>query len=853
MLDDLPVIEVIEPLRRALAEHHNAILVAPPGAGKTTAIPLLLRNEPQFANKKIVMLEPRRLAARAAAHRMAMLLGESVGDTVGFVTRDERKIGPTTQIEVLTEGVLTRRLQNDPSLDGVGLVIFDEIHERNVPTDLGLALLLDARSKLSLDISILAMSATPEANVFAQALSQNALPAPIIISEGRMFPVDVRYLPRQRKDRLEHVVASAVTRALRDDDGDILVFLPGIGEINRAKQALEQVLAPQVVVHRLAGALPFAEQDAALAPSPAGERRVVLSTDIAETSLTVDGIHIVIDAGLSRVARIDTRTGLSELVTVTSSRASADQRAGRAGRVREGVAYRLWGKIDDATRLAHLPAEITQTDLTPVALELCAWGSPIDELVFLDQPPQKSLDRAMETLELLHLISRSDIPRSDISGTDTARSHATESDAANPTITALGREVLALPVHPRLATMVVHAKESPERAWLACILAALLEERDIMRGNKAVPIDLALRAQIVVGLDTHDEADRGAVQRVRERARDLARRSRIAFDVFIGSDFIDHESGALLLSAYPDRLSMRRSTPGQYITRDGNGAWCDTKDILAQEQFLVVADLDADRKASRIRRGAAVDSDQVSIVLGDDVIIERILIWDKSRNDLVQRETRRVGALRILEHSSEPLPCDETTDALIDRVRVTQLDILNWSEDTESLRQRILFLRQHLDDTWPDVSRKTLIANLDTWLRPYLAGCTSRRDLERLDMSMLLRSMLSWDDSMQLDELAPAYFQPPSGRPVAIDYTDCAAPSIDVRVQRMFGVTKHPYILSGQLPLKVVLLSPADYPIQVTSHLEEFWTGSWRDVRREMAGRYPKHAWPEDPHASSTF
>jgi ATP-dependent helicase HrpB len=836
LADDLPIGEVIEPLSLALATHHNAVLVAPPGAGKTTSVPLRLLDEPWLEGRRIIMLEPRRLAARAAARRMAHVLGEDVGETVGFVTRDERKVGPHTRIEVVTEGVLTRRLQNDQSLDGIGLVIFDEIHERNVPTDLGLAFLLDARAQLSLDVRILAMSATPEADVFARVLTSPDDPAPIITSQGRMFDVEIRYVPRQRNDRLENIVAATVMRALRDDEGDVLVFLPGIGEINRAKTALDTQISDDVVIHRLAGALPFNEQDTALAPSPPGQRRVVLSTDIAETSLTVDGIHIVIDAGLSRVPRVDVRTGLTELTTVTSSRASSEQRSGRAGRVREGVAYRLWGKIDDATRLAHLPAEITQTDLTGVALELCAWGTAPDRLQFLDAPPAKALVRAIDLLHTLHLVD------------NTSRT----SDSL-PSVTELGRNALTLPVHPRLAVMVLRVREHPEQAWLACVIAALLEERDILRSDKSTPIDLALRSRIVLGLDSHDSADRGGVSRVRERAKDLARRARISSDVFVNADLIDHYCGALLLRAYPDRLSMRRSTPGQFITYDGSGAWCDTKDVLAQEKFLVAADLDADRKSSRIRRGAALDADQVAATLGEDLIIERDIMWDKSRNDLVQREVRRVGSLRLGEYISEPLPCDDTVDALVDRIRVTQLDILNWSDDAESLRQRMLFLRQHLGDEWPDVSRKTLLASTETWLRPFLAGATSRNDLERLDMTMLLRAMLTWDKSEQLDAQAPAKYQPPTGKAIDIDYTDCAAPSIDVRVQKMFGVTTHPHILNGALPLKVVLLSPADYPIQVTSNLPEFWNGSWRDVRREMAGRYPKHSWPEDPRTPSTF
>jgi len=777
VFDDLPVSEVITSLSSALATSRNAVLVAPPGAGKTTSVPLRLIDEPWLDHKKIVMLEPRRLAARAAARRMAHLLGEDVGETVGFVTRDERKIGPLTRIEVVTEGVLTRRLQNDPTLEGVGLVIFDEIHERNVPTDLGLTFLLDARTQLSLDVRILAMSATPEAEAFARVIGTLDAPAPIITSQGRMFDVEIRYVPRQRNDRLEHVVASTVMRALREDEGDILIFLPGIGEINRAKNALESQLPAGVAVHRLAGALPFAEQDLALAPSPSGQRRVVLSTDIAETSLTVDGIHIVIDAGLSRVPRLDVRTGLTELTTV-----------------------------------------------------------------FLDTPPAKSLSRAIALLRTLHLV-------------DSPPASESESISAIelPIITELGRDALSLPIHPRLAVMVLHVRNQSEQGWLACVIAALLEERDILRSDKTTPIDLALRVRIVLGLDSHDGADRGGVARVRERAKDLARRARISSDVFVSTDLIDHYCGALLLRAYPDRLAMRRSTPGQFITYDGGGAWCDTKDVLAQEQFLVAADLDADRKSSRIRRAAALDADQVAATLGEDLIIERDIVWDKSRNDLVQREVRRVGSLRLGEYVSEPLPCDDTLDALIDRVRVTQLDILNWSDDAESLRQRMLFLRHHCGEEWPDVSRKTLLASVDSWLRPFLAGATSRSDLERLDMAMLLRSMLSWDQSEQLDTLAPARYQPPTGKPIDIDYTDISAPSIDVRVQKMFGVTSHPHVLNGSLPLKVVLLSPADYPIQVTSHLPDFWNGSWRDVRREMAGRYPKHSWPEDPCAPSTF
>ena len=754
------------------------------------------------------------------------MLGEEVGGTVGYQTRDERRIGPGTRIEVLTEGVLTRRLQNDPALENTAVVIFDEVHERNVPTDLGLAFLLDARRQLGSDTRVLAMSATAQVEVFRRALAGGDDPAPLVQSDGRMHPVDVRWLPRSRDERLENAVASAVSTALRDDEGDILVFLPGVGEINRAADLLRAQLPTHVSVHRLAGALPLQEQDAALAPSDPGHRRVVLSTDIAETSLTVDGVHIVIDAGLARVPRLDVRTGLTEIVTVTSSKASADQRSGRAGRVRPGVAYRLWSRMEDSTRLPHLPAEITQVDLAGPALEIAAWGTPADDLVMLDPLPPKSLAAAHETLRMLHLLDTS----------------------LRPTL--LGREVLGLPLHPRLGTMVARNRSMKKQGWIACMVAALLEERDIMRGRPSeLPTDLALRVRILAGLEGHDAADRGAVRRVSDSARDIARRARIDHDTFVSADEIDVLTGQVLLAAYPDRLAMARQTAGQFLMRGGGGVMCGPKDSLAREKFVVAADIDGGRGNSQLRRGAAVDSQHIAPVLGDDVEVESYLVWEKSRDDLVMKVTRKVGSLRIDERDLQPVPGQETTDALLERVTATSMNVLGGSDAADELRARVAFLRHHLGDTWPDLSRRTMLATLGEWLVPFLGGATGRADLQRVDLVIVMQSMLGWDKSADVDRLAPRMFSPPKGRPVPVNYADPDVPTVAVRVQHLFGTHTHPTVLDGRVPLRVQLLSPADRPIQVTSDVPGFWAGSWAEVRKEMAGRYPKHDWPVNPNA----
>ncbi|MEI6401940.1 MAG: ATP-dependent helicase HrpB [Actinomycetota bacterium] len=817
---DLPVVGVLAALGQALVDRHEAVVVAAPGAGKTTVVPLWLLDQPWLGDQRIVMLEPRRLATRAAARRMASLLGEEVGATVGYQTRDERRIGPATRIEVVTEGVLTRRLQHDPELPGVAVVIFDEVHERNLPTDLGLALALDVRTHLRPDLRLLAMSATPDTRRIAALLGGDE-PAAVVASEGREYPVDIRSLPPGKGVRIEQATAEAVLTALRDEQGDVLVFLPGIGEIRRVEGLLRDRVPPSVDVYPLAGALSLADQDLALTPSPAGRRRVVLSTDIAESSLTVAGVRVVVDAGLARVPRFDARTGMTRLTTVATSRASADQRAGRAGRTEPGTCYRLWSKLEQSTRLAHLPAEITQVDLSGLALELAVWNTPPESLSFIDPPSPKSLQTARQLLVDLGAL------------------------AADGSPTPTGRSMLALPVHPRLARMIVDAR--PADRGLACVLAALVDERDVLRGRfDELPADLALRVRLVCGDGGDERADRRALGQVRDRAHDLARRARTDLDL----DRVDSSrTGAVLALAYPDRVGVRRSQPGQFQLRTGSGAWVAKDDPIANEPFIVAADLDGNRTSARIRLGAGLDAAELEASLAAEIVRRESIVWDKQRNDLVERIESRLGNMVISDVTRSPSPGPATVDALVERLRVTRLAPLDLAS-AATLRSRLALLaRLFPDDGWPDTGDAALLATLDDWLVPYLQHATGRVDLERLDVGMLLVNQLGWDQQMALADLVPATLDTPSGRSTAIDYTR-PNPTASVRVQDLFGTREHPSVCRGRVPITLELLSPADRPIQITADLPSFWAGSWAEVRKEMAGRYPKHQWPVDPAAA---
>lgn len=788
-------------------------------------MPLRLIDESWLEGRRLVMLEPRRLAARAAARRLADLIGQRPGELVGYQTRDERVIGRDTRIEVVTEGILTRRLQSDPTLSGVGLIVFDEVHERHLTTDLGLALALDVQSTLRPDLHILAMSATADATKLAARLGASE-PAPIVTSSGRQYPVEIVWAPPRHGERPVDAAAAVIARALRDHEGDVLVFLPGIGEIRRVQNQLASTLAPNLAefvdIRPLAGTLSVEDQDRALDASPAGRRRVVLSTDIAETSLTVDGVHIVVDAGLARTPVHDPRTGMTRLTTIPTSRASAEQRAGRAGRLGPGVAYRIWSKIEHGSRRAHLDPEISRVDLAGLVLEIAQWGTPVEELRFVDRPPVAAVNMARSLLTMLGALDGSGRP------------------------TPAGRRMLAIPIHPRLAHMISAAPDG--RRGLACLVAALLDERDVFNGRADdLPTDLGLRIEVLTGRAHHERTDRRSVARIVDRARDLARRAGLDIDV----DDIDAENtGAVLLLAYPDRLAMRRQ-PGQFQLRSGSAAWCAPRDTLAGDRFVVAADLDGDRKNARIRMAAAVSEEIIADVLRDDVRIETTVAWDRERGDVVERRVVQLDRMRLDETTRRPSPGAEATAAIMDHLRQQRLAPLPWTEISDQLRSRVEFLHREVGEPWPAWSDKELVASCGAWLEPFLSGMTSIDEVRQLDMVVILRSMLPWSVGSQVDELAPSHLETPSGRRSAIDYRqalgDGTAPVVRVRVQDLFGLTTHPTILQGRIPLVLHLLSPADRPIQITSDLPSFWRGSWSEVRKDMAGRYPKHRWPLDP------
>ena len=796
----LPIDAALPDLIAALRRHRHAVLQAPPGAGKTTRVPLALHGA-GLTGGRIVMLEPRRLAARAAAERLAEQLGEPVGRTVGFRMRGETNCSPATRIEVVTEGILTRMLQSDPELSGIGAVLFDEFHERSLNADLGLALCLEIRAALRPDLILLPMSATLDAAPVAALMGD----APVITAEGRAFPVAIRHLetPLPKDQRLEQATADLTLSAHAETAGDLLVFLPGEGEIRRTEALLGPRLPSGTVVHTLFGAMDFAAQRAAIAPARQG-RKIVLATSIAETSLTIEGITCVIDAGRARRARFDPNSGMSRLVTERVTRAETTQRAGRAGRLAPGACYRLWTRGEEGALAAFPPAEIEAADLTALALQLALWGS--DAPPFLTPPPPGALAEAKALLHALGAL-----------------------DSAGR-ITAHGRVLAEMPLHPRLAHMLALAGKP------AAPLAALLGERDPLRGAGS---DLTLRLKALerpgaAGVET----DRGALERIRSESRRLAR---LAPD--IAAPLPSAEAAAL---AYPDRIGLRR--PGdapRWLLSGGKGAVMAESDPLAGQRLLVATDLDGDPRNARIRLALPIAESALRSLFSERIGWQNVAEWSRRERKVIARQQERFGALVLAERNWNDAPAEALSAAALEGIRQIGLP---WSEPARRLQARALLYRRD-GGVIADLADEALLADAEGWLLPHLGAVRTAEDIRTLDLIAPLRQHIGWDAIERLDREVPGSFVTPMERQVPIDYSG-EAPEIAVRVQEMFGTTDHPTVGPRRTPLRITLLSPAGRPVQTTTDLPGFWASSYSDVRKDMRARYPKHPWPENPAAA---
>lgn len=772
--DPLPINAVLPALRAALHAAGRAVLMAPPGAGKTTRVPLALLDD---VPGRILMLEPRRIAARAAADRMAATLAEAPGATVGYRIRGESV--PGRRIEVVTEGILTRMIQSDPSLEGVGCVIFDEFHERSLNADLGLALTAQARALLRPDLWLVVMSATLDAQPVAALLDD----APVIIAEGRAFPVETRWLdrPRPAAQRWDHAMAGLITQAAAEAPGDILAFLPGEGEIRRVASLLD---LPGIDIRPLYGALPLAEQRAAIAPGPG--RRVVLATSIAETSLTIEGVRIVVDGGRARRARFDPGSGMTRLVTERVSRAEATQRTGRAGRVAPGICYRLWTRGEEGALPAFAPPEMETADLAPLALELAIWGAEPGDLAFLTPPPAPALAEARALLADLGAIG------------------------ADGRVTDHGHRLARLPIHPRLGHMLLRAGPA------AAPLAALMGTRDPLRGAGA---DLSARLRALPP----------AVQDEARRLRRLTPTPDAGLSL-----------AQMAALAYPDRIAaLREGTRNRYLLSGGKGAVLDETDPLAGQPWLVVTDTDGDAREARIRLAAPMGEAELRAVLGDRIRLETLCDWDHRAGRLRTRRRERLGALVLSDAHWPDAPDADQARAALSGLRAQGL---RWSDAAQRLAARVAVVRA-AGAALPDLSEPAILAD-EAALLPHLAGKRSAADLASLDLVAVLRDRLGWDGVVELDRLTPAHITTPLGRKLPIDY-DAETPTISVRIQELFGLTRHP--MAAGRPLRIELLSPGHKPIAVTTDLPAFWSGSYADVRKDMRGRYPRHPWPEDP------
>ena len=825
-MNALPIDAILPSLRQALGERHEAVLEAPPGAGKTTRVPLALLDEPWLAGQGILMLEPRRLAARAAAERLAAELGEKVGETVGYRIRLDSKVGPKTRIEVVTEGILTRRLQDDPALEGVGLVIFDEFHERSLDADLALALTLNGRELLrDTPLKVLVMSATLEGERLSALLGE----APVVRSEGRMFPVELRWgRPWQVGEFVEPRVVQTVLQALADEPGSLLVFLPGQAEIRRVAEQLGEALAgrDEVLLCPLHGELELSAQRAAIEPAPAGKRKVVLATNIAETSLTIDGVRVVVDAGLARVPRFDPGSGMTRLETQRISRASATQRAGRAGRLEPGVCYRLWSEAQHEQLPAYGTAEILQADLAGLALQLGRWGVAPEELAWLDVPPVAAYAQARELLARLGALN--------------------DSGALN----AHGQAMAELPAHPRIAHLLLRG-QALGLGSLACDVAALLGERDILRGAGA---DLHERTALLAGESAGNRASRGAVQRAKQLARQFRGYLRGKSSEAVADPDHPRWLGALLAFAYPDRVArQRREGGGEYRLANGRAAQFGEPDALMKEPWLVVADLGSrqGQREERIYLAAALDAALFDSVLAEQVRVHDELDWDEREGVLRAERQRKVGELVLSSEALPGLDAEARSRALLGLVRRKGLELLPWTPELRQWQARVsllrrLYLESKGESEWPDVGDAALLASLEDWLLPYLGKVSRLAHFANLELPGILHGLLPWPLPQRLDELAPRTLQVPSGSNIRLDYSEFP-PVLAVRLQELFGLADSPRIAGGRLAVKLHLLSPAQRPVQVTQDLANFWRSTYAEVKKDLKGRYPKHYWPDDP------
>nr|WP_236049897.1 ATP-dependent helicase HrpB [Hymenobacter negativus] len=859
----MPIIAALPELRAALAAHSRVVLEAPPGAGKTTVVPLaLLAAEWRNAEDKILVLEPRQLAVRGAAARLAQLLGEPVGRTIGYRVRLDSKVSKETRVEVITEGILTRMIQDDPALEGVAAVVFDEFHERSLNADLGLALALDAQAVLRDDLRILIMSATLE----AQRLGQ-WLPAPVVSSAGFLFPIDTHYLdprrastlPNKPTERLAELVPGQVRAALTTHpEGDILVFLPGVGDLQRSARKLEDSLAETIDLHLLHGELPLETQDAALRPSKAGRRKVILATSIAETSLTIEGVRVVIDGGFARVPRFVPRTGFTTLETVPVARAAADQRRGRAGRLGPGTCYRLWTKAEHHNLPAHRPPEIQTADLSSLALELALWGATEPtSLRWLDVPPAAAYGQARELLLRLGAIVGQESKK--------AREQETEKTVLP---TPHGRQLAALGLPPRLGHLVVRGQELNHGA-AAASLAALLAERDLLRwasptDTRPAPPDLRLRLEALAsgrpplpGLALHH----ATLQRVRDVARNLT--SRLGKTTpSLSHSVAQSPVGLLTALAYPDRLAQRE-THDRLRLVTGQRVGLNTTDVDPQATFFAVAHLAGTASAPRATLAAPLGQDELELAFADQITTSDEVRYDPTTQRVTGRRVRRLGALLLEEKViGQPDPA-LVARALLAYLQEAGVEKLNWTANARQLQQRLEFLRQHFPvsevlttdseqpvaPSWRPFDDATLTQELADWLGPHLTGLKTLDQVQRLDLTepLLARLPGGWNQRQELDRLAPAALEVPSGSHITLDYSDPAAPVLAVKLQELFGLTETPTVAAGRVPLLLHLLSPGGRPAQVTRDLRSFWEKGYFDVRKDLKGRYPRHPWPDKP------